>query len=181
VLAQAIAKGAATKDFFGTAYAQNGDEYEGFKFGDSNVQLDDTLLLIEPDTAKKFEATLAAKAAAASTASSQIGTASPPAGNYPTAGNGAAPAVAEPPGSAGSAQPKARAFYGSTEVSAATAKMRFVQIAEEVVAALVSDPNANVKITVEISAEFPKGVSDQVKRAVSENANSLGFKTKTWE
>ncbi|MCA9025772.1 MAG: hypothetical protein KDA86_11245 [Planctomycetaceae bacterium] len=30
-------------------------------------------------------------------------------------------------------------------------------------------------------AEFLDGVSDEIKRAVSENANSLGFKSKVWE
>ena len=55
------------------------------------------------------------------------------------------------------------------------------QIAEEIIAVLGNDPNATVKVTVEISSDFPEGASDQIKRAVSENANSLGFKTKTWE
>lgn len=40
---------------------------------------------------------------------------------------------------------------------------------------------ASVKVSVEISADFPEGVSDQIKRAVSENAASLGFKNKSWE
>jgi uncharacterized protein len=66
-------------------------------------------------------------------------------------------------------------------VNAATAKMRLVQIAEEIVSVLVSDPQATVKVSVEITASFPEGVSDQVKRSVSENATSLGFKNKTWE
>jgi predicted AAA+ superfamily ATPase len=181
VLAQAICKGAASKDFFGTAYAQKGDEFEGFKFGDSNVQLDDTLLLIEPEAAREYEAKLAAKAAAALAATPQATATLTSAGNYPAGGSGPSPAVSEPSGSAGAGQLKSRAFYGSAEVNAATAKMRFVQIAEEIVSALVSDPNATVKISVEINAEFPKGVSDQIKRAVSENASSLGFKTKSWE
>ncbi len=56
VLAQVIVKGAATKDFFGTAYGQSGDTFEEFKFGDANVQLDDMLLLIEPEAAKAYEA-----------------------------------------------------------------------------------------------------------------------------
>jgi len=46
---------------------------------------------------------------------------------------------------------------------------------------LASDPNATIRVTVEIAAEFPNGVSDTVKRGVSENATSLGFKTKDWE
>ena len=45
----------------------------------------------------------------------------------------------------------------------------------------LSDPNATLNITVEINAEFPMGASDAIKRAVTENATSLGFKTKVWE
>ena len=59
VLEQAIVKGAGSNDFFGTAYGQSGDKYDGFKFGDSNVQLDDTLLLIEPSAATEYKANLA--------------------------------------------------------------------------------------------------------------------------
>ena len=39
----------------------------------------------------------------------------------------------------------------------------------------------SVKVTLEISAEFPSGASDQTKRTVSENATALGFKSKSWE
>jgi hypothetical protein len=46
---------------------------------------------------------------------------------------------------------------------------------------LSSDPNAVVKVTVEIAADFPEGATEQVKRAVSENARSLGLKTSDWE
>jgi hypothetical protein len=67
------------------------------------------------------------------------------------------------------------------EVSSATAKMRLVQLADEIIAALSSDPNGTVKITVEIAAEFPDGATEHVKRAVSENARNLGLKTSDWE
>jgi hypothetical protein len=77
--------------------------------------------------------------------------------------------------------PKVHAFIGTAEVSAATAKMRLVQIAEEIIGLLASDPQASVNVRVEINAAFPDGVSDQIKRAVSENAISLSFKNKTWE
>lgn len=59
--------------------------------------------------------------------------------------------------------------------------MRLVQIAEEIVAVLTSDPNATVRLVVEISAEFPDGAGDGVRRAVSENARSLGLKSADWE
>jgi hypothetical protein len=180
VLAQAIVKGAATKDFFGTAYGQTADGFEGFKFGDANIQLDDTLLLIEPEAAKTHEAALAAKAAAAATVAPS-GSGPTPTGTpvpLPPTTGGTAPAGT---GATPAPQPKAKAFYGSAEVNASTAKMRLVQIAEEIIAVLASDPNATVKVSVEISAEYPHGASDQIKRAVSENAGSLNFNTKTWE
>jgi hypothetical protein len=75
----------------------------------------------------------------------------------------------------------ARSFHGTVEVSPATAKMRLVQIADEIVSVLGSDPNGSVKVVVEISAEFPDGAKDNVKRAVSENARMLGLKSADWE
>jgi hypothetical protein len=76
---------------------------------------------------------------------------------------------------------KAKTFIGTAEVNAATAKVRLVQIAEEIISLLTSDPQATITVSVEINAQFPAGVSDQIKRAVSENAASLGFKNKDWE
>jgi len=59
--------------------------------------------------------------------------------------------------------------------------MKLVSISEEIIAALAADPNATVEVTVEISAEFPNGATEQTKRAVTENASALGFKSKLWE
>jgi hypothetical protein len=59
--------------------------------------------------------------------------------------------------------------------------MRLVDIAEGIISLLVRDSQANVKVSVEIIADFPEGVSDEIKRAISENATTLGFKNKTWE
>ena len=78
-------------------------------------------------------------------------------------------------------QPRARAFHGTVEVASATAKMRLVQLADEIISVLSSDPNTVVKVTVEIAAEFPGGTTEQVRRAVSENARSLGLKIINWE
>ena len=73
-LSQAIVSGAATRDFFGTAYAQDGETYEGFHLGEGNVQFDDTLLLIEPEAAKQYEESLKKKEAAVSTGSGDSST-----------------------------------------------------------------------------------------------------------
>ena len=60
-------------------------------------------------------------------------------------------------------------------------KMRLLQVADEIIAVLAADPNAEVKISVEIEGQFPDGASDQTKRAVTENARTLGFKNAEWE
>jgi predicted AAA+ superfamily ATPase len=177
-LEQAIVKGAATKDFFGTAYGQTGDAFEGFRLGDANVQLDDTLLLIEVEAAKRYEAKLLTSLTP--NAGNVSGVSSPP--KMTPGGN----TLFDPPATGASAVPpisptKALSFYGSVEVNPATAKIRLVQLAEEVISNLASDPQSELKITLEINASFPNGASDQIKRAVSENAKSLGFKTWTWE
>lgn len=175
VLEQAIIKGACSRDFFGTAYGQHEGKFDGFKLGEANVQFDDTLLLINPNAAKQYEIVQVASPAPATT--SGIG--------YPSSTSGTpSPSVHETPSVApptlGGA-PKAHTFIGTADVNAATAKMRLVQIAEEIIRVLASDSQANVKVSVEITADFSEGVSDQIKRAVSENATSLGFKNKTWE
>ena len=149
VLEQAIVKGAGSRDFFGTAYGHHEGKFDGFKLGDANAQLDNTLLLIESGAAKDYEA------------------AHPP----------VAPPGPTPPGPT----PKPHAFHGNVANSASTAKMRMVEVAEEIIAVLAADPNAEVKIAVEIQVNFPSGASDQTKRAVTENARTLNFKNADWE
>lgn len=166
VLAQAIRNGAASRDFFGTAYSQHNGSFEGFHLGSENVQLDDTLVLIEPEAARAYEE------------KSQLIQAPLP----PGPGQGLTPPelklpISPPPGT----QPKPKSFHGTAEITPATAKMRMVQIADEIVSLLVSDPNASVKVVVEISAEFPDGAADSLKRNVSENSRSLGLKSADWE
>ena len=59
--------------------------------------------------------------------------------------------------------------------------MQLVSIADEIIALLTNDPDATVKVTLEVQAEFPRGATEQIKRAVTENAGTLGFKSKIWE
>jgi hypothetical protein len=76
---------------------------------------------------------------------------------------------------------KNRSFHGNVSVNAATAKLRMVAIADEIISTLASDPNAEIKVRIEIEASFANGAADQTKRAVSENAKTLGFNTAEWE
>jgi predicted AAA+ superfamily ATPase len=180
VLEQAIQKGTATRDFFGTAYAQSGDAFEGFKLGDSNIQLDDTLLLIEPAAAAAYEAAELQKKSESAQPTTppepDLTTTKTPSGrprSKTPSGTQLTPVSVAPP--------KAKAFFGAIDVNASSAKMKLVEIAEEIIAVLAADPNATVKVTLEVSADFPNGASEQTKRAVAENATALGFKSKLWE
>lgn len=176
VLSQAIRAGAATKDFFGTAYGQSNGKYDGFKLGDAGIQIDDTLLLIEPNAAKLYEE---AQMPAPKPVPLTGGDPRQPGGPTPTPGTAGSNGSGAGKGTPIPQAPKS--FHGTVDVPPATAKMRLVQIADEIVSLLASDPNASVKVVLEISADFPDGAKDTIRRAVSENANSLGLKSADWE
>jgi hypothetical protein len=55
------------------------------------------------------------------------------------------------------------------------------KIAEEVIAHLAGLPGARVQVTLEISADVPAGVPDQVVRIVTENSRTLKFDTQGFE
>jgi len=171
VITQAIVKGAGTRDFFGTAYAEHEGKYEGFKLGDSNVQFDDTLILIESDAAKAYEAANKLAPTPGQTTPEPV----PPGPTPP----GPIPPGPTPPGPKPAT--KVKSFHGSATVPSATSKIRLVQIADEVINALAADANAEVKVRIEIDATFPNGVQDQTKRSVSENIKTLKFEIGEWE
>jgi len=188
-LTQAIRTGAASKDFFGTAYGQDDEKYTGFHLGEGNVQFDDTLLLIEPSAAIEYQAILnkAAEAAKAGSTDTTGGSSTGGTANGGTTGAGTTTSGGTATGGTGSTGPgptpsvKPKSFHGSIQIKPNTAKVHLVSVAEEIISLLASDPNSSLNITLEISADFPLGASDQIKRAVSENATSLGFKSKIWE
>lgn len=177
VLDQAIIKGAGSQDFFGTAFGESDGRLEGFQFGTGNVQVDDTLLLIEAEAAKAYAASLVAAPPVEPklTDGGQGGTGVQPPLAPPT-GPGTHPPP--PPSPTG---PKAHAFFGSVDVKAPTAKAKLMELADEIIALLSQDPQGSVKVTLNIEAEFPNGAQEKVKRDVSENAKTLGFKNATWE
>jgi predicted AAA+ superfamily ATPase len=182
VLERVIHEGAASGDFFGTAQGQAGETFEGFRFGEGGVLFSDTLLLIEPEAAKNYAAKLEAQkkaaAAAAAIPAAETGSGS---WNPASTAEGSSGAV-YPPGKAMTPPPKKfKAFHGTADIAAANAKAKLIDLAEEIIAVLCQDPNATVKVSVEISADFPQGAPDHVKRAVSENATALGLKRKEWE
>ncbi|NCD25338.1 MAG: hypothetical protein EOL86_07080 [Deltaproteobacteria bacterium] len=181
VLEKAVQAGAASQDFFGCAYGQKEDGFEGFQFGSGNVQVDGTLLLIEPGAAKAYEEKLAEEARREREKYKPVDPVEPTPVNekppvipiIPPAINVASPV--DPP------KPQANAFHGCAEISAGSAKARLTELAEEIIAVLAQDPNAEIRVNLEIHAEYPDGVSDQIKRALTENSRMLGLKMAEWE
>jgi len=55
------------------------------------------------------------------------------------------------------------------------------RVAEEVIAHLVGLVGATVMVTLEIEAEIPSGVPDQVVRTVTENCRTLKFTSQGFE
>lgn len=182
VLEKAINAGAASQDYFGIAYGKEDNRYKGFAFGKAMAQLDDTLLLISPPAAKKFAEQLESEKKATPPAGQGTGpdytAVTPPAGagkvslsgGQPSGSHGGAPANNQP-----------QSFIGTVEVTPAKAKLTLTEVSEEVISILNQIPDAEIKITLEINATFPGGISEDKKRAISENANTLNFKNKTWE
>lgn len=182
IFEQTIQKGAASQDFFGTAYGEHEGKYDGFVIGDPNVQLDDTLLLIEPSAAAAYAANQAGEKAAAESSSTPAPMAageSGQAGLKPS--SGAAEGIQSEGAEPATPEKRVKDFHGSVDVKPTTAKFKLAEISDEIIALLSNDPNADVRVTLEISANFPGGASDQIRRAVSENANNLNFKSQVWE
>ncbi len=100
-------------------------------------------------------------------------------GGGANSGEGKSGSTNQPSGGRPPARP--RAYHGSVDVNATLAKSQLNTIAEEIIALLAADPQATVRVSVEISADFEGGVSDTTKRAVSENATNLSFKSSIWE
>lgn len=72
-------------------------------------------------------------------------------------------------------------FYGSVELDATRLGRDAGKIAEEVVQHLSALMNSNVEITLEIKADVPEGVPDNVVRTVTENCRTLKFKSHGFE
>jgi hypothetical protein len=55
------------------------------------------------------------------------------------------------------------------------------RIADEVVSHLAGQVGASVRVTLEIEASLPDGVSDQIIRTVTENSRTLRFTSHEFE
>ena len=74
-----------------------------------------------------------------------------------------------------------RRFHGMVALNPARVGRDASQIADEVIAHLSGLVGAEVRVTLEIEAEVPSGVSDQVVRTVTENSRTLKFTSHAFE
>ena len=177
VLLEAIGNGLSLmtweQDAF--AYADTYDEtagrYRGLHHGPRAVLLDsDPGLIVRPEVARRQ---LNAEVAAAETAAEGTGAAyvQQP-GALREAQDGPVDKETEdrpPP------QPKAKRYHGSVKLDHMRAGRDVGQISDEVIAHLAGLLGADVRLTLEIEADIPDGVPEQVVRVVTENTRTLKF------
>ena len=172
VLVDAIRSGLALltweKDAF--AYAESYDEsiprYRGLHYGmQFTASSDDAGLLVRPEVACKQiddETTSIAPAPGPTASASVKGPATP-------TGQGSNEPIA--PGQS----PKPKRFHGTVVLDSARVGRDASRIADEVITHLVGLVGSNVKITLDIDADIPAGVPDNVVRTVTENSRTLKF------
>ncbi|MDR7897417.1 MULTISPECIES: Swt1 family HEPN domain-containing protein [unclassified Thermosynechococcus] len=79
-----------------------------------------------------------------------------------------------------SSTPILRRFYGNVELDPKRLNRDVATIASEVVQHLIA-LDGTVKVTLEIEAEIPRGIPEEVVRTVMENCKTLKFKNQSFE
>ena len=153
----------------GFAYAEGYDEsagrYRGLRSAvQITVAADDTGLLVRPDIARQQIERETAPPVPPGTDTSD--------GKSPDTGSSTGPA-AHP--TAPTQPPKPRRYHGTVTLDPARVGRDAGKIADEVVTHLVGLLGSSVRVTLEIEAEVPAGVPDNVVRTVTENSRSLKF------
>ena len=178
------------------AYAEGFDDVKGKYLGlraatGISPSVSPQSLLVKPDVAQQQFATEAAQAITINT----VGTITVPVGG--TTG-GSTPSVrasgdlshgsgdnatkdGKQDGAGGTQAPILRRFYGNVDIDAMRINRDASAIANEVIQHLTALNGATAKITVEIEAEIPEGIPNDVARTVMENCRTLKFIHQSFE
>src|SRR5262249_12380095 len=157
------------------AYAESYDEtvqrYRGLRGGQHIAITDgDTGLLVRPEVARRQMN--AETPAPTPLSGGDTGTVTPP-------GLVLTPPIVPPPGPA--TPPRPRRFHGTVTLDPARAGRDASRITDEVITLLVGLIGSSVRVTLEIDAEIPAGVPDNVARTVTENSRTLKFTSHGFE
>ena len=77
--------------------------------------------------------------------------------------------------------PRPRRFHGTVTLDPERAGRDASKVADEVITHLVGLIGSSVRVTLEIDAEIPTGVPDNVVRTVTENSHTLKFTSHGFE
>jgi predicted AAA+ superfamily ATPase len=162
------------------AYADSFDDaavrYRGLRCGQL-VPVDMTGLLVQPARARAQQAAEALPVPGSPVSGGQVPTTIGPEGTATGGATGTLIGEDEQP----PAPPKPKRFHGTVPLDPARVGRDAGRVADEVVAHLVGLMGANVKVTLEIEADIPNGVPDQVVRIVTENSRTLRFSSQGFE
>jgi hypothetical protein len=183
VFEQAVAAGCARRDGFAFADGRDDDQWLGFAFGqNTTVALRDGTWLISQPAAAAFQARLdelehQRQAAMAAPVIRDSGARKAAYGL--ATGSGAAGNTSLSPGRGTATETVAslpRKFFGTVEVDADVATLDFSTIVNEVIQNFTTQTGVEVKITVEIEAQYREGFEASLQRAIKENCAVLKFR-----
>jgi hypothetical protein len=162
-------------DAFGYAesFDSAAERYRGLRAGQMvSIGTDDAGLLVKPETARvQLDAEV----------SPQSGPSSAPTPGLPNSGSSPPLGPLAPVPPLMPAPRVLRRFHGAVTLDATRVGRDAGRIAEEVLAHLISQPGAEMSVTLEIEVRLPGGANEQVVRVVTENAKHLKFKSQGFE
>lgn len=172
VFQMAVTAGCAKREGFAFADAKEGDRWLGFTFGQNAlVTLREDTWLISNDAAQRYQALLDEEER---NRGSIRNTPPIPGGPPPTP-----PRPNPAPSVVGQALPNR--FFGTVELDPDQATLDFSTIVNEVIQNFTAENGVEVKITVEIEAQFRDGFTSALQRAVKENCGVLKFRSANFE
>jgi predicted AAA+ superfamily ATPase len=170
------------------AYAEAFDEAKGKYLGlkaatGINPSISVQSLLVKPDIAQQqFDAEAAQASTITSGGSTTTVDGGTSGGGLSTDGDGTAGGDGNASNGTGDSQTTVlRRFYGNVDIDAMRINRDTPAIANEVIQHLTALNGARIKITLEIEAEIPDGVPDDVVRTVTENCRTLKFNSQSFE
>jgi len=149
---------------YAESYDETADRYRGLRSAAQiTVAADDAGLLVQPEAAKRqIEQETAPRAPV------DVDAVDGKSHRPESTGPEAQPSAPAQP-------PKPRRYHGTVTLDPARVGRDAGKIADEVLSHLVGLLGSSVRVTLEIEAEIPAGVPDNVVRAVTENGRTLKF------
>ena len=176
VFTATIQAGSSSRDFFGIAQGKEGDRYLGFSFSTPAMPfMDTTTLLIEPGTASAYQDHLDEEKRAREAQAGQ------PVTSPATVTTSAHLTATSHSPMIGTVVKAKKRFYASIDLEPHGTKLRFNDIADNIIQHLAERPDTRVTINIEIQADSNTGFQEDIQRILKENCNTLRFRNAEFE